>query len=279
MQDKNIKDILKSNNIEALLTKNITLENINEKPTNKLLVEKSDFNNQEMDVKGEVHNINEALNHEEKKLQFSYNELNIKNNSLNESSNDKELSILKDIAKDSNSKNLMINQSISISKNLNVNQVEATKPYTIRENFFTQDIVRTINYLKTNDLQELKINLSPKELGDISIKLIKNDKESKVLITLAKDDVFNLINKNIQEINKHLSELNIKIKQIDIEIESNNKNFFSDNLNQQSDKNERDNKHKKRLKEGRKNINSIENESTNCEEMRAIKEENINLLA
>ena len=91
----------------------------------------------------------------------------------------------------------------------------------------------------------------------MTIKLIKNHEETKVLITISKDDVFDMVNKKIGDITKHLNDLNINVKEVSVDIKSDNKNFFSDNLSQQFDKKNQQNK-KKRTKYEDTEIENIE---------------------
>ena len=151
------------------------------------------------------------------------------------------------------------------NNNLNVVNTQAsqdnvsneTPVTTIRQEFLGEDIVKTVRYLKSNGLEEIKIKISPRELGDMTIKLIKNNEETKVLITISKEDVFDMVNKNIGDITKHLNDLNINVKDVSVDIKSDNKNFFSDNLNQQFDKKNQQNK-KKRTKYENTEIENIE---------------------
>ncbi len=151
---------------------------------------------------------------------------NLKNRNLlnneNITNDDNELSILNRIAFSTN----------GADKN-----VKETQPLVIREQYVAQDILQSIKYISNNKIEELNVKMSPKDLGEINIKLLKTETESKFIITLSKEDTFSLINDNINEIKNYLSNLDMKIKQVSVEIRSSNQNDFSQNLNQQSNKN------------------------------------------
>lgn len=141
-------------------------------------------------------------------------------------------------------------------------------PQTIKINNLETDIVQAIKYLHSNSTEELNLKMSPKELGDMTIKIIKNDKESKILITLSKEDVFDLLSKNIKEVENHLSSLDLKVKEVSVEIRSENQNDFTQSFKRNSNQEEK----KQRSYEHTEDINEhlgIAN----------VEESNINILA
>ncbi|RDY28928.1 flagellar hook-length control protein FliK [Romboutsia weinsteinii] len=185
---------------------------------------------------------------------------------------DKNIKILKNIVQDDSSKNvLFVNQEIlNISNNISSIKYEINPSIAIRESVMVEDIVKNINYLQSNDLKELKVNLSPKELGDMVIKIIKSEKESRVLITVSKEEIFNLVSKNIDEINKHLSDLDIRVKDVEVEIKSDNQNYFSENFNNESKEGNSKRSHHNTYG-NEDNIDILEEEKSS--------DENLNLLA
>lgn len=170
-----------------------------------------------------------------KENNFVNNKLIINKSILIDDNFDKNMNILQDIAKKNESSNrLFVSHEILNTSNIsNGIKPESNQAITFTENFVAEDIAKSINYLQSNDLKELRVSLSPKELGDMVIKIIKNEKESKILITVSKEDIFNIVSKNIDEINKHLSDLDIKVKDVEVEIKSDNQNYFSDNSNRE----------------------------------------------
>lgn len=205
----------------------------------------------------------------EKVDDFKINNIDYKLNNIK----DKELSILKDIAKDDKSVFMISGDKNNIRADFNIANIGKSSPAEIRENFVVKDIVNNISYLESNNLKELKINLNPKELGAITIKIVKSSNETKVSIVVAKEEVFNLVNKNIQEISKHLEMLDIKVGEISVDIKSDNQNFLSDNLDSKfKDQNNQNKKNNKDEKSGSSESIEIDENTTN-------QEDNINLLA
>lgn len=183
--------------------------------------------------------------------------------------NDKDISILKEIAKDDSSKFVINENKFSVNGNLNLSTNEVNSLVEVRTTHFSQDVMESINYLKNNNLQELKVNLNPKELGEITIRLVKSDKETKLSVVVAKDEVYSLVNKNLQEIAKHLENLDIKVNEISVDIKNDNQSAFSDDSNHQFKENQ-----------GQKRNNyKNEVEKIEGENAKLTNEDNVNLLA
>lgn len=113
----------------------------------------------------------------------------------------------------------------------NVN-VEIEQPVSeIRKEFISDEIVKAVKYIKSNDMESLNVKFNPKDLGEISINISKNNEESNLLITVDDDNIFDFVNNNIEYIKNHLKDSNVDIKDVLITIKSDNENLFSDNLN------------------------------------------------
>lgn len=115
--------------------------------------------------------------------------------------------------------------------NTNINNDIGQPVSEIRQEFISDDIVKTVKYIKSNDMESLNVKFNPRDLGEISINISKNNEESNLLITVDNDNVFDIVNENIQDIKNHLKDINIDIKDIVIAVNSNDENLFSDNLN------------------------------------------------
>lgn len=204
-----------------------------------------------------------------------YNKNNILEKSMASSFKDEDMKTLETILDTDNNSSVMIQNNSLNTTNLNsvkdvsLNEVPINN---IRQEFISEDIIKTIKYLKSNKMEEINIKISPKELGDMTIKLIKSDQETKVLITISKEDIFELVNKNSHDIVKHLNDLNMKVKDVSVDIKNNNEKFFSDNLNQEFSRKNQENK-KKRNKYEQAKIEEIEEIKENN-----IVEDNINIL-
>lgn len=196
--------------------------------------------------------------------------LNFKNNYKIASQDNREIELLKEIADDGN---IFITQSMNKNTlNINSNELDIeNKPVIIRQEYLSKDIVKVITYLKNNDVQNLKLNITPKNLGEITINLTKSSTDTKILITISEQESFNLINKNLKEITQHLENTNIKVNQIVVEVKTDNQSFFGDSLSQQFNDRRDQNQSSKQ--------NKNEKEVLEQEKTIVNKDENISILA
>lgn len=260
---------------EVILPKGLNLDKLSKKAGEENTKLAENINEQDENPKDRIKKVDSEI-----KSLKSYEELNVatnanKNNIVDvnqkDKSKDESLSILENIA-DKNASDLCIinnktfTQETSINKNL--------PAVTIRASNIGDDFIKMVKYLKNNNIEEIKVNINPKELGDMTIKLLKDSEATKVFIHVGKEETFNMLNKNLHDINKHLTDLGIKAKDIVVEMKSNDQNFFSDNLSQQFSKKEEQKKQKRNNRSGDTVLNSVEDLDEN-----KIDESNLNILA
>lgn len=260
---------------EIILPKGLNLDKLSKKAGEENTKLAENINEQDENPKDGIKKVDSEI-----KSLKSYEELNVatnanKNNIVDvnqkDRSKDESLSILENIA-DKNASDLSIinnktfTQETSINKNL--------PAVTIRASNIGDDFIKMVKYLKNNNIEEIKVNINPKELGDMTIKLLKDSEATKVFIHVGKEETFNMLNKNLHDINKHLTDLGIKAKDIVVEMKSNYQNFFSDNLSQQFSKKEEQKKQKRNNRSGDTVLNSVEDLDEN-----KIDESNLNILA
>lgn len=260
---------------EIILPKGLNLDKLSKKAGEENTKLAENINEQDENPKDGIKKVDSEI-----KSLKSYEELNIatnanKNNIVDvnqkDKSKDESLSILENIA-DKNASDLSIinnktfTQETSINKNL--------PAVTIRASNIGDDFIKMVKYLKNNNIEEIKVNINPKELGDMTIKLLKDSEATKVFIHVGKEETFNMLNKNLHDINKHLTDLGIKAKDIVVEMKSNDQNFFSDNLSQEFSKKEDQKKQKRNNRSNNTSLNSVEDLDEN-----KIYESNLNILA
>ena len=166
-----------------------------------------------------------------------------------------------------------INEFNTVYRNSTSNDIP--QPVTeIRQEFITEDIIKSVKYMKNSDLVELNVKLNPRNLGEISIKLSKNKEHSNLLITVDDNNILDLVNKNIEDIKKHLNDTDINIKDIVINVKSENENLFSDNLNKEFNQDRRFNQNNSN--KNKKNNNQIIEELHNSEHNKD--DDNLNIL-
>ncbi|MBS6506856.1 MAG: flagellar hook-length control protein FliK [Paraclostridium bifermentans] len=260
---------------EIILPKGLNLDKLSKKAGEENIKLAENINEQDENPKDGIKKVDSEI-----KSLKSYEELNVatnanKNNIVDvnqkDKSKDESLSILENIA-DKNASDLSIinnktfTQETSINKNL--------PAVTIRASNIGDDFIKMVKYLKNNNIEEIKVNINPKELGDMTIKLLKDSEATKVFIHVGKEETFNMLNKNLHDINKHLTDLGIKAKDIVVEMKSNDQNFFSDNLSQEFSKKEEQKKQKRNNRSNNTELNSVEDLDEN-----KIDESNLNILA
>ncbi len=260
---------------EVILPKGLNLDELSKKAAEENTKLAENINEQDENPKDGIKKVDSEI-----KSLKSYEELNVatnanKNNIVDvnqkDKSKDESLSILENIA-DKNASDLSIinnktfTQETSINKNL--------PAVTIRASNIGDDFIKMVKYLKNNNIEEIKVNINPKELGDMTIKLLKDSEATKVFIHVGKEETFNMLNKNLHDINKHLTDLGIKAKDIVVEMKSNDQNFFSDNLSQEFSKKEDQKKQKRKNRSNNTALNSVEDLDEN-----KIDESNLNILA
>ena len=166
-----------------------------------------------------------------------------------------------------------INEFNTVYRNSTSNDIP--QPVTeIRQEFITEDIIKSVKYMKNSDLEELNVKLNPRNLGEISIKLSNNKEHSNLLITVDDNNILDLVNKNIEDIKKHLNDTDINIKDIVINVKSENENLFSDNLNKEFNQDRRFNQNNSN--KNKKNNNQIIEELHNSEHNKD--DDNLNIL-
>lgn len=232
--------------LELTFNKNSFLEEINIKNevSNELnILNKIAFTSKDIDIS--TNNSNSENKHGNILFNENLNEVKtnliVEDTSVNEVDIEVKSSFSKDITQNLRTEesytavNLNINNKVIMNEsNKSINDIQLRD---IRSSYVTEDIVQAVEYLNSNNIEELSVKMNPKDLGEINIKLIKTKSEEKCIITLVKEESFNLLKENINEIKTHLSSLEINIKEISVEIRSDNQNDFSDNLNQHFNKN------------------------------------------
>lgn len=260
---------------EVILPKGLNLDKLSKKADEENTKLAENINEQDENPKDGIKKVDSEIkslkSYEELNVATNANKNNIVDANQKDKSKDESLSILENIA-DKNASDLSIinnktfTQESSTNKNL--------PAVTIRASNIGDDFIKMVKYLKNNNIEEIKVNINPKELGDMTIKLLKDSEATKVFIHVGKEETFNMLNKNLHDINKHLTDLGIKAKDIVVEMKSNDQNFFSDNLSQEFSKKEEQKKQKRNNRSSDTVLNSVEDLDEN-----KIDESNLNILA
>lgn len=108
---------------------------------------------------------------------------------------------------------------------------ENIQPQTIRYSHFESDLANTISHMKNSNLEELTIKVKPKELGEITINLIKKDGLSEVVIFIEKEELFDSLKRDISRIEAEIKKTGLTIDNISVEVKKQEGSNFDLNNN------------------------------------------------
>lgn len=99
----------------------------------------------------------------------------------------------------------------------------------LRQEMFTEDLEKSLLLMKNNNIKQLKIKLSPRELGDITIDISQLNDTSKVKLTLSNPDTLDLVKSNLKEVIERLRENNMisDLSSFTVEADASQKESFS----------------------------------------------------
>lgn len=111
---------------------------------------------------------------------------------------------------------------------LNKNNMEVIKePVVVNKQTLDLDIIKNVKFMMKNAVQELKVKIYPKELGEMTIKILSEEGIMRAEIKATSKETYNLLNSNLHEIKKSLVDQNIKIQEVNIGIYNEDTTFFS----------------------------------------------------
>lgn len=128
------------------------------------------------------------------------------------------------------------NKTVSMAAHLNrfkqdINTISepADIPVVNRSNF-NSDIIKAVKYMEVNSLRELTVNINPRELGAITIRITMEAGIMKANIAAANKETLELLNSNLVELKNSLSTPEIKVQDVSINIYNEDTTFFSGNF-------------------------------------------------
>lgn len=110
-------------------------------------------------------------------------------------------------------------------KNNSVNVIQ--KPEFINNQTMDADIIKSVKYMMKNNVEELTVKVYPKELGELTIKILSEEGIMKAEIKATSKETYSILNANIAEIKNSLSDQNIKIQEVQVAIYNDDTTFFS----------------------------------------------------
>ena len=188
------------------------------------------------------------------------------------------------IKTDKNIKLLDSNELIEFLSNSNVNRnnnsdvsfnfIEKNN-FTLRQDNITQDLQSNILYMKNTNIKQLKLKLTPRELGELVIDISQVDNTSNITLTVSNKETLSLIQNNLKEIINNLKDMNLISDNSSVIVQSDNsKNEFLSNSN--AFLKQQNNKHEE--SKGNFDIDSLDNLDNNID-IKIKSDSKLNILA
>lgn len=237
LPEKTIKEVEKnlSSDLRKEIFSTLLLETIND-TNNKEVINKDVLIN--TDIKTNKNNFNSTLSDNDKDDNPNDNTTS-KNNVSN-----KDEKVLMRILEDDGDKSFskVLNYYDKLNK-INPSAEVIKEPVVISKDSINLDFVKNIKYMVKNFVEELNVKIYPKELGEMTIKLISQEGIMKAEIKATSKETYNLLNSNLNDIKKTLENQNIRIQEVNIGIYNEDTTFFSGRENSKEEfKNQKVNK-------------------------------------
>ena len=113
---------------------------------------------------------------------------------------------------------------------------------------FPEDLSSTLIYMKNNNINQLKIKLTPRELGDMVIDISKTNTDSVVKIIASNKDTLDIIKSNLSDIAKHLREINLISDNSTVSVDSSSEFSSFDGFSESNTNKKQENSKKHSLK-------------------------------
>lgn len=256
--------------IKNLLNENEQVSNLSEASNND---NKEIFNNKMQNI------ISKNVENKEENIDVKNYTSSDSNNSSNNFEESKDEKILKSILNDKDLSSTTINRNVTFAGTFNnVNALDGLKEAAklVKAEHLAEDIIQSVKYMETNNIKELTVKINPRNLGELSIKVIQEDGVLKAQIKATTKEGYDLLSRNASIINKELSNQNLKIQNVNISLNNDTTFFkgssFEGNANNFS-QNEASNKNAKN------NVNGALDEDEVLEDNEAEIINNINMLA
>ena len=166
-----------------------------------------------------------------------------KNASNNNSILEKEEAFLKGILEDKDKGEGKINLFMNYLKvstsaeSPNENQSEVV----VSKVNFVNDIIKTVKFMETSSLKELKVSINPKEIGELLITVTMESGKMKANIEANSKDSYNLLMSNLEDIKKTMASNEVSLQDINVSINQGDTTFFKDSSQRQENQNDSSN--------------------------------------
>ena len=274
---------VKGDNLEVLENLQTSIENKNTEVlnTNKELInqiKKLLNENEQVSNNGSAQNI---INKDSVKVDENV-EMQNSNLSNNDSADDlkgnKDEQILKSILNGKDESNT-INKATAFAGTFNnTNAIDGTKEVSklVKAQHLAEDILESVKYMETNNIKQLTVKINPRNLGELSIKILQEDGILKAQIKASTKDAYDILSRNVSIINKELSNHDLKIQNVNISL-NDDTTFFKGSSFESNTNNFRNNESQN--SNNAKNINYLKDDDEALEDNDSQILNNINMLA
>ncbi|MCH3964221.1 MAG: flagellar hook-length control protein FliK [Clostridium sp.] len=97
---------------------------------------------------------------------------------------------------------------------------------TVNKDSFSSDLIKSIKYMELNNVKELTVKVTPKELGNITINLVMEEGRMKAVLTASNKDTYNILNSNLQDMSNKLQSNEIKVQNFSLNLYHEDTTFF-----------------------------------------------------
>lgn len=158
----------------------------------------------------------------------------------------------------------------AFAETLNASKANKLTDVVLYQETLIEDLQNTIIQMNNYNIRQLKIKLSPKELGEMTIDISQLNDISNIRLTMANKETLDLVKSNLGEIVEHLKESNLisDTSTVTIEADTSNKESFSSSFGNSSTNKERNSsaKNERNISENNDtsiDTNTIETKDTN----------------
>ncbi|MBV4419139.1 flagellar hook-length control protein FliK [Clostridium tyrobutyricum] len=156
------------------------------------------------------------------------------NNGTSDNNSNKDTDVLNKILNSGESNN-KIDKTVNFMTQFNNINNKNTVPtenslenLNINKNSFTEDIIKSVKYMEINNVKDMTVKISPKELGNITINLVMEEGKMKAVITASNKDAYNILNSNIQDLSNKFQNSEIKIQNFSLNLYHEDTTFFKE---------------------------------------------------
>jgi flagellar hook-length control protein FliK len=134
--------------------------------------------------------------------------------------------------------------SVPLHLNKQLQNIEATQELSnapvVNKNSFNVDMIKAVKYMELNNIKELTVNIAPKELGQIAIRVTMEAGIMRASLSAANKETLSLLHSNAAELKNSLNDSGIKVQEVSINIYNEDTTFFSNSFGSRSENSARD---------------------------------------